>query len=70
MYGNLHGYLPTKCEPGNVAVDFEMVPTIPLKQSMLGLFIPAKSYLFINFAISGPHLVIYTSRKYYRFNIK
>ena len=34
MHGNLHGYLPTKCEPGNVVVDFEIVVLmIPLKQS-------------------------------------
>ena len=34
MYGNLHGYLPTKCDPGNFVVDFEItVPTTPLKQS-------------------------------------
>ena len=34
MYRNLHGYLPTKREPVNAAVDFEIaVPTIQLKQS-------------------------------------
>ena len=34
MCRSLHGCLPTKCEPGNVVVDFEIaVPTILLKQS-------------------------------------
>ena len=29
---NLHGYLPTKCEPGNVVIDLEIaVPMIPMK---------------------------------------
>ena len=34
MHGNLHPYLPTKCELGNVVVDFEIVVLMmPLKQS-------------------------------------
>ena len=40
MYVNLHGYLPTKCEPGNVVVDFEIaVLTTPLKQSNMSLYL-------------------------------
>ena len=56
MYGNLHAYLPTKCEPGNVIVDFEIaVPTMTLKQAnaefLFIVYQPQNLYLLINFAI-------------------
>ena len=63
MHGNLHGYLPTKCEPGNVIVDFEIVV---LMLSLYLLYTSQNYTLFINFVtliVQSLYWLFATTRK-------